>query len=126
MDEKSKVYIMIDQRNRIIRCDGGYTVSNINNSEEWVLIDEGYGDRYNLCQSNYFDRPLYEEHGIPVYKLENGIAAERTQEEIYADVAALPSPDPQPTVAELQAKVVELETAIELLVSGATEVTACT
>ena len=124
MGVKSKVYIRIDDKNRITVCDGGYSSNNIENYEEWIMIDEGYGDRYNLCQSNYFDRPLYEDHGIPIYKYENGCVMERTQAEIEADIAALPVPEPQPTVAELQAKVVELETALELLVSGATEVTA--
>lgn len=123
MDEKSKVYIRTDDKNRITACDGGYSTSNIKNFEDWVMIDEGYGDRYNLCQSNYFEKPLYEEHGVPIYKYENGCVMERTQTEIDADIAALLVPDPQPTVAELQAKVAELETAIELLVSGATEVT---
>lgn len=123
MDDKSKVYIRIDDKNRIIACDGGYSIGNIKNYDEWILVDEGLGDKYNLCQSNYFDKPLYEEHGVPIYKYENGCVMERTQTEIDADIAALLVPDPQPTVAELQAKVAELETAIELLVSGATEVT---
>lgn len=124
MDEmESKVYIKIDSQNRIIACDGGYTIGNITNFSEWLLIDEGEGDKYNLCQSNYFEKPLFEEHGVPVYKFENSLAVERTQAEIDADIAALPVPDPQPKVSELQAKVAELETALDLLVSGATEVT---
>ena len=125
MDENtSKVYVLPDERRRILRCEGGYTMGNIEDISKWICIDEGTGDNYNLCQSNYFHTPLYEDHGIPVYKLENGLAVERTQAEIDADIAALPVPEPQPTVAELQAKVAELETALELLVSGATEVTA--
>ena len=109
--------------------DSGY-ITAVNSSAfladttGWIAIDEGSGDRYHHAQGNYFDRPIYEDHDIPVYKIENGLAVERTQAEIDADIAALPVPDPQPTVAELQAKVAELETALELLVSGATEVTA--
>lgn len=122
-DLKSKVYIKVDSENRILACDGGYSIVNITNYDEWIYIDEGFGDKYNLCQSNYFEKPLYEEHGIPVYKLENGLAVERTQAEIEADIASMPATEPLPTVAELQAKVVELETALDLLVSGATEVT---
>ena len=124
MDEMgSKVYVKIDSRNRIIACDGGYTIGNITDFSEWLLIDEGYGDKYNLCQSSYFDKLLYEEHGIPVYKFEKGLAVERSQAEIDADIAAMPIPEPQPTVEELQSKITELETALELLISGATEVT---
>lgn len=124
-ENTSKVYVFTDERERILRCEGGYTMGNIEDISKWICIDEGTGDKYNLCQSNYFPTPLYEDHGIPVYKLKNGLAVERTQAEIDADIAALPVPEPQPqpTVADLQAKVVELETALELLVSGATEVT---
>ena len=88
----------------------------------WTEIDSGYGDKYHHAQGNYFGKPLYEDHGIPVYKLENGLTVERTQAEIDADIAAMSVPDPQPTVAELQTKVSELETALELLISGDTEV----
>lgn len=123
MDEyKSKVYIKVDEFGRIIGCDGGYSIENIKNIDDWILIDEGTGDRYNHCQNGYFEKPIFGENGVPVYKFENGLAVERTQAEIDADIASLPVPESQPTVAELQAKVVELETALELLVSGATEV----
>lgn len=113
-----------------VKTDSNGCITSVNSSAfiadsiGWIAIDEGIGDRYHHAQGNYFSRQLYDDNGIPVYKLENGIAVERTQAEIDADIAALPVPDPQPTVAELQAKVAELETALDLLVSGATEVTA--
>lgn len=44
---KSKVYIQTDERGRITRCDGGYTMSNIDDVSKWTYIDEGVGDRYN-------------------------------------------------------------------------------
>ena len=56
---KSKVYVKLDNQNRVIQCEGGYTIDNIKNIGEWTLIDEGEGDRFNLCQSNYFDGGLY-------------------------------------------------------------------
>ena len=73
---KSKVYIKIDNKNRVIACDGGYTVSNIKNFNEWILIDEGYGDRYNLCQAHYFDGGLYDDNNVPRYKYENNAIIE--------------------------------------------------
>lgn len=84
-ETKSKVYIKIDERHRILRCEGGYTMSNIKNIEEWICMDEGEGDRYNLCQSHYFADGLYTEDGIPRWKYENGEAALRTEAEIEAD-----------------------------------------
>ena len=90
---QSKVYIKIDERSRILCCDGGYTMGNITDTAEWILIDECVGDRYNLCQSHYFDR-LYTEDSIPRYKWDGEKASLRSAEEIAADRAALPTPPP--------------------------------
>lgn len=80
---KSKVYVQIDEYKRIIRCDGGYNVpSDLSN---WFEIDEGIGDKYNLCQSNYFENGLYTSDSIPRYKLENGKPVERSEYEIDKD-----------------------------------------
>lgn len=92
----SKVYIQKDARDRIIRIDGGYSMQNVTDVSQWTLIDEGTGDKYNLCQSNYLPKPLFEGHGIPCFKLVNGVATERTQSEIDADIAAIPPPEPTP------------------------------
>lgn len=90
--ELSKVYVKTDERNRITRCEGGYTTPT--DLTGWTQIDEGYGDRYNLCQSNYFDDGICTEDGIPRYKLVDGKPVERTEEEIAADRAAMPAPMP--------------------------------
>ena len=55
----------------------------------------GYGDKYHHAQGNYFPQPIYTEDGIPRYKLEDGKAVERTEEEIEADRAAIPEPGPR-------------------------------
>ena len=80
---KSKVYVMVDEGGRVTRCEGGLTTPA--DLTGWIQIDEGTGDRYNLCQSNYFDGGLYTDDGIPRYKLADGAPLERTQEEIDAD-----------------------------------------
>lgn len=93
MDEiTSKVYVMSDDQGRIIRCEGGYTTPA--DLTGWVKIDEGTGDRYNLCQTHYFPDSIYTQDGVPRYKLRDGKAVERTEEEIAADRAALPVPAP--------------------------------
>lgn len=89
---KSKVYIKADERGRITRCDGGYTTPE--DLTSWTQIDEGVGDRYNLCQSHYFPSGLYTADSLPRYKLVDGKAVERTAEEIEADRAALVPPAP--------------------------------
>ena len=93
MDEiTSKVYVYADDQSRIIRCEGGYTTPA--DLTGWTLIDEGEGDRYNLCQTHYFPDSIYTQDGVPRYKLRDGKAVERTEEEIAADRAALPAPEP--------------------------------
>lgn len=83
MDEKSKVYILVDPDGRILACDGGYTISNIEDISAWILIDEGDGDRYNLCQSHYFDA-LRTDDGICRYRYDGEIIL-RSAAEIEAD-----------------------------------------
>lgn len=99
---KSKVYVKTDEHGRITSCDGGYTTPE--DLSGWTQIDEGTGDKYNLCQSHYFDGGLYTQDGIPRYKLVDGKAVERTVEEIEADRAAIIHPAP-PALEQLRADV---------------------
>lgn len=91
MDEVmlSSVYIKVDSAERVVRCEGGYTTPD--DLSGWIKIDEGTGDRYNLCQSHYFEGGLSTDDGIPRYKLVDGAPVLRTEEEIQAD-----RPDPLP------------------------------
>ena len=104
MDESSKVYIRKDSAGRIIAIDGGYPVHNIRDFTDWILIDEGYGDRYNLCQSNYLPSPLLTDDGICRWKWENKRCVLRTDGEIDADRAAMPKP-PLSDIEKLEAKI---------------------
>ena len=105
--KKSKVYVLPDASGRITRIDGGYTMPE--DLTGWVLIDEGYGDRYNLCQGNYLPGPLTDDRGIYRYKLVDGKAVERTQEEMDADYVP---PEVKPTDAE---RISKLESEKKLL-----------
>ena len=97
-ETQSKVYIQIDTEGRILRCEGGYTTPN--DLAGWQEIDEGNGDRYNLCQSHYFDGGLYTVDGIPRYKWNGSAAVLRTDEELEADQAAIPDSKPSKTVED--------------------------
>ena len=121
---KSKVYIQADAEGRILRCDGGYTTPA--DLTDWTEIDEGTGDRYNLCQSHYFDGGLYTVDGIPRYRWDGSAAVLRTEEELEADRAAIPEPKPSKTVeARLTALEAEAEQAkadreaLNILLGGA-------
>lgn len=84
------VYVQTDEQGRITAVNSSAFVP-----DDWgTEIDQGYGDKYHHAQGNYFPQPIYTEDGIPRYKLETGEAVERTEEEIQADRAALPEPEP--------------------------------
>lgn len=94
MEEKSKVYIFLDGE-KIIQCEGGYTIQNIENIDDWIFIDEGEGDRYNLCQSHYFEGGLYTDDMICRWKYINGECVLRSDEEIEEERQSRPVP-PEP------------------------------
>ena len=112
--QKSKVYVLLDERSRVLRCEGGYTMSNIDDVSQWTYIDEGTGDRYNLCQSHYLDGGLYTHQGIPRYKYEDGACVLRSEAEIAEDVAALPKPEPS-QLEQTQAEAVQYKAALKIL-----------
>lgn len=95
----SKVYVRPDADGRIIAIDGGYSIGNIHDFSEWVQIDEGEGDRFNLCQCNYLQKPLMDERCVYRYKLVEGSVVERSQEEMDADYIEPTLPD-APTLEE--------------------------
>ena len=118
----SKVYIKTDDYGRVTACDGGYSAGNMGDVTEWTLLDEGEGDRYNLCQSNYFDA-LYTDEGVPRYKIVDGAAVLRSEVEIAEDVAALPPPSPSP-LEQAQAEAAAYKAALEVLGVNTEEVAA--
>ena len=97
-ETQSKVYIQADDAGRIVRCEGGYTTPA--DLTGWIEIDEGTGDKYNLCQSHYFDGGLYTMDGFPHYRWDGSAAVLRTEEELEADRAAIPDPKPSKTVED--------------------------
>lgn len=89
---KSRVYILLDEKERIVRIEGEYSLPS--DLTGWVQIDEGYGDRFSLAQSHYLDGGLYTMQGIPRYKYEGGACVLRSEAELAADRDALPKPQP--------------------------------
>lgn len=90
---KSHVYIKTDEQDRIVRCEGEYTLPS--DLSGWILIDEGEPcDKRNLAQSHYFPCGLYTMDGIPRYRWDGTQAVERTEDEMEADRAARPAPPP--------------------------------
>ena len=80
-----KVYIKIDEQKRVIEINSDAFITP---TDEWIYIDEGYGDKYYHAQGNYLDKPICVKHGIYQYKFDNEVVMERTTEEMDADYIA--------------------------------------
>lgn len=114
---KSRVYVLCDSESRVLRLEGEYSLPN--DLTNWIKVDEGYGDRYALAQSHYLDKPLYD-GAVLRYKLAAGKVVERTAEEIEADKAALPKPEPT-AEDDTNAMMVDHEYRLTLLELGLNE-----
>lgn len=100
------VYIRVDDADRVVAVNSS---AFLQDTDGWVQIDSGHGDRYHHAQGNYFGKPLCDERGICRYKLVNGRPVERTQEEMDADYVP---PEVKPTDAE---RILQLESEKKLL-----------
>ena len=100
------IYVKVDESNRVTSINSSAFLADVTG---WTEIDSGYGDKYHHAQGNYFDKPLCDERGIYRYKLVDGKAVERTQEEMDADYVP---PEVKPTDAE---RISQLESEKKLL-----------
>lgn len=91
-----KVYVRNDDAGRVIDVNSSAFIDTTG----WLQIDEGSGDRYHHAQGNYLSGPVFDERGIPRYKLVDGEVVERTQEEMDGEYVP---PVAQPTAEELLA-----------------------
>ena len=89
----SHVYVLTDEKGCIVRIEGEYTLPS--DLTGWVLVEEGTPcDRLNLAQSHYLEGGLRTTDGILRWKLEDGKCVLRSDEELAADISALPKPEP--------------------------------
>lgn len=107
-----KVFVLMDDASRITAVDAEW---NIADTSAWTQVDTGEGDCFLHAQSSYLPKSILAEHGIPRYKLANGVPVERTQAEIDADAALLPAAPKSD--AE---RIAEMEAVIDALIGGET------
>ena len=88
------VYIRVDDADRVVAVNSS---AFLQDTDGWVQIDSGHGDRYHHAQGNYFRQPIMDDRGIYRYKLVNGKPVERTQEEMDADYVP---PEVKPTTEQ--------------------------
>lgn len=95
----AKVYIQTDDRQRAVDINSDIFLAD---TDGWIEVDEGEGDKYAHAQGNYFDPPLLEEHGVPLWAWDGEQVVRRSDEDVQADIDALPPPLPS-LLDEMQA-----------------------
>lgn len=70
----NKVYIKVNTNHEIIEVNSSVFIEDYT---DFILIDEGTGDKYAHAQNNYFDKPLKDEEGNYNYLYINGKVYER-------------------------------------------------
>jgi len=67
IEQPIKVYAKVNSNNEIIDVGSSIFIQDTNG---WLEIDSGFGDKYAHAQSQYFDKPLINEDGTFNYKYE--------------------------------------------------------
>ena len=88
------VYVRTGEKGCIVSVNSSAFLSD---TSGWTEIDRGYTQRHHHAQGNYFPKPIMDERGIYRYKLVDGEAVERTQEEMDADYTP---PEQRPTTEQ--------------------------
>lgn len=96
------VYAKTDEANRVTAVNSSAFLLD---TDGWIEIDSGFGDKYHHAQGNYFPKSIMDERGIYRYKLADGKPVERTQEEMNADwVPPIHKPSDAERIAQLEEK----------------------
>lgn len=107
-----KVYIKIDEQKRVIEINSDAFITL---TDEWIYIDEGYGDKYHHAQGNYLPGPLCDNRGRYNFKYINNEILERSEDEKALDYSKPEIPDATNTletrVASLEAQLASYEVA---------------
>ena len=112
MEQPYKVLVRVDDAGRVVEINSDAFVTD---TDGWVEIDSGWGDKYHHAQGNYLESSLIDERGLFLYKLENGQVVKRSAAEVEADYR------PQPAAPTQEERLAALEDAFNLLLDGATE-----
>lgn len=83
-----RIYFITDAQNRVIPVSDWS--ASISPEQDWL--------------DGEITEPVYETHGIPLWKYSNGVCVARTSAEVQADVEALPIPEPT-EIEQMQADI---------------------
>lgn len=117
MNFYNRHYISVDEQSRIV---SGFSDAFRIPSETDICINEQGGYQFRLFPGGEENPALHEwEHMIPLYKYENGEVKHRSDVEIEADIAALPTAEEVPSELDmLEAQVTYTAMMTDTLLEG--------
>ena len=115
------VYVKTNSDNYITAVNSSAFLTD---TEGWVEIDSGFGDKFYHAQNNYFPKRIMTYGYAYLYKLVDGVPVECAADEI-ARQEETRKPKPTPTlesrVKTLEDDTADLSEALEMLLSGVIE-----
>ena len=69
IEQPIKVYVKVNENKEIIEVGSSIFIKDPTN---YIVIDNGFGDKYAHAQSQYFEKPLINEDGKYNYNYKNG------------------------------------------------------
>lgn len=108
--ENYKVYVRVID-NLVTEVNSSAFISDLT---DWILIDEGTGDKYHHAQGNYFDKLIMNYDGTHNYKLVDGVVVETTDEEKAEELASFPQPEPT-EMERLQEELAKTQEALDFI-----------
>lgn len=97
-----KVYVKTNEENYITEVNSSIFLAD---TDGYIEIDEGSGDKYSHAQGNYLEKPIVDEQGRYNYKLIDGEVVEVAEE----DKPEVKPIEPQPTDTEARLQALEEE-----------------
>ena len=98
-DMKIKVYVEVNENNEIVQVASSIFLAD---TTDWILIDEGYGDKYAHAQGHYLDKGVLDEKLRYNYKLVDGAVVEIPEEEKPTIEPVTPTPSTEERIKALE------------------------
>lgn len=107
---KIKIYVKIDINKTVTAINSSIFLQD---TTDWIKIDEGNGDKYAHAQSQYLEKGLMDEKGRFNYKYDTSLA-ELTEAE---KEILFPPASPQPTEIDLmKQELINVQEALDFIV----------
>lgn len=104
------IYVKTDDQGRIVSIN---SEGHIKNFDDWIRVGE-YESDFSYAQGDAFGEPIIDERGVSRYKLEGGLVARRSKQEMDLDVVpdiSMPN-DTDAALVELAGIVAEQQAAL--------------